>query len=188
MITSRFEIEKIINENSIGCELGVFKGDFSEILIKSNKFHQLYLVDLFHGQIQSGDTHGNNIEILDGECLYQSVLEKFKDNTAVSILKQDSISFLKQFPDEYFDFIYIDTTHQYTQTKNELNIAFEKAKPNGIIAGHDYNSTHFNEVCIAVDEFSKEKKIKLNLTSEDFLETYYFYKTHESSLLKNKLK
>jgi hypothetical protein len=179
MITSRFEIEKIINPNSIGCELGVFKGDFSDILIKSNKFIKLYLVDLFDGNVQSGDTRGNNVEIINGQELHGIVLRKFKDNSKVFIVKQDSISFLLGFPNEYFDFIYIDTTHQYEQTKNELNIAFEKVKKNGIIAGHDYNQIHFHEVCDAVNEFSKDKDLKLNLTSEDNLETFYFYKTHE---------
>lgn len=176
MITSRFEIEKIISPNSIGCELGVFKGDFSDILLQTNKFAKLYLVDLFYGNIQSGDTYGNNVEVKNGEQLYNFVSQKFKNNSKVVIVKQDSISFLKEFPDEYFDFIYIDTTHQYEQTKKELNLAFKKVKTNGIIAGHDYNSVHFYEVFLAVNEFAQAKGLKLNLTDKDILETFYFYK------------
>ena len=86
----------------------------------------------------------------------------------------DSVQFLESFPDNYFDFIYIDTSHQYEHTKNELNLSLRKIKNSGIIAGHDYNLDRFEEVVRAVDEFSKKNNLKLNLTSQDFLETFYF--------------
>lgn len=174
MIQSRDNIDLILKQNSIGCELGVFEGEFSEILLNSKKFSKLYLVDLFSGTIESGDKTGNNIKYKNGNDLLNTVTAKFSNHESIEIAKSDSISFLKSFKDNYFDFIYIDTSHQYEHTKNELEISLKKIKSQGVIAGHDYNKYRFNGVVRAVDEFSKENNFKLNLTSSDVLETFYF--------------
>lgn len=174
MIQSRDNIHLIIKEDSIGCELGVFEGEFSELLLRSKKFTKLYLVDLFDGIIESGDKKGNNIKYQSGENLFNIVNKKFVNEKVIEIVKSDSISFLNSFPDNYFDFIYIDTSHQYEHTKNELKISLKKIKNKGIISGHDYNKNMFAGVVKAVDEFSKDNYIKFNLTSLDELETFYF--------------
>lgn len=176
MIKSRFNISDILPNNIIGCELGVFEGDFSEVLINTEKFSKLYLVDLFDGLVESGDTHGNNVKVKSGLELQESVINRFLKDDRVVISKNDSISFLSFFDDEYFDFVYIDTSHQYEHTKAELELAFKKVKTGGIIAGHDYNEYQFHGVVLAVNEFSLVKNLPINLTSEDKLETFYFFK------------
>ncbi len=45
--------------------------------------------------------------------------------------------------DSYFDWVYLDTDHSYSVTKQELDILKFKVKPGGIIAGHDYISYDF---------------------------------------------
>jgi hypothetical protein len=174
MINTRDQISEILRDNIIGCELGVFEGEFSSILLNSNKFKKLYLVDLFDGTIESGDKSGNFIKYKLGDELMNTVVNKFKNLSNIEIVKRDSVSFLQNFPDNYFDFIYIDTSHQYEHTKLELNLSLKKIKKNGIISGHDYNRYRFDGVVRAVDEFSKENNLKLNLTNLDVLETFYF--------------
>ena len=95
MIDSREQIPTLLSENSIGCELGVFLGEYSEILLSSKKFNRLYLVDTFDGQIGSGDKYGNNMRILGGEYLLANAIHKFQNNNTVEIIKSDSIKFLK---------------------------------------------------------------------------------------------
>jgi hypothetical protein len=174
MINTRDEINLLLKPNSIGCELGVFEGEFSEILLSENKFFKLYLVDLFDGMVESGDKSGNNIKYKNSIDLLDTVINKFSNKECVEIVKKDSVSFLESFPDNYFDFIYIDTSHQYEHTKKELNTSLRKIKKAGIIAGHDYNKYRFEGVVRAVDEFSKENNLNLNLTCLDILETFYF--------------
>ena len=130
---NREDITNLLNPRSIGCELGVFKGDFSKVLLDSGKFDQLYLVDPFSGQIQSGDKNGNNVESLDGEGLFSYVSKRFECNSNVFVTRQRSHEFLSIFKDDFFDFIYIDTTHQYDQTILELELAYKKIKNNGNI-------------------------------------------------------
>lgn len=174
MINTRDKISEILKYDTIGCELGVFEGDFSNLLIKTNKFKKLYLVDLFDGLVQSGDKNGNNIKYIHGHELLNIVSNKFKNENRIEIIKQDSISFLNSFPDNFFDFIYIDTTHQYEHTKNELFLSLKKIKKGGIISGHDYNEIHFAGVFNAVNEFAEKNNLVLNITNSDILETFYF--------------
>lgn len=67
-----------------------------------------------------------------------------------------SQNFLVSLPDRFLDWVYIDTTHAYEQTKLELSLALKKVKVGGYIMGDDYNS-HINAyhqgVYRAVQEF-----------------------------------
>lgn len=165
----------LLPRNSIGCELGVFEGDFSQVLLDSKKFKELHLVDPFYGSIESGDKNGHNIKTYEGNFLFDKVSNRFQKNDAVRIHRKTSIDFLLSSVDNYFDFIYIDTTHQYKQTLDELNLSLKKIKNNGIISGHDYNHELFMGVVSAVDAFSKDNNLQLHLTTEDKLATFYFF-------------
>jgi hypothetical protein len=171
---NREDITSLLDSRSIGCELGVFKGDFSKVLLDSGKFDQLYLVDPFSGSIQSGDKNGNNVEVHDGESLFSSVSKRFEHVNNVFVTRQRSDEFLSIFRDNFFDFIYIDTTHQYDQTILELELAYKKIKNNGIVAGHDYHPQMFGEVVNAVQFFSNKYNLPFTITTDDVLNTYIF--------------
>lgn len=42
------------------------------------------------------------------------------------------------YPDNYFDFVYIDGDHSYKGAKSDLRNYYPKVKRGGVIAGHDY--------------------------------------------------
>lgn len=177
MISIREKIVDLIPVNSIGCELGVFDGQFSEILLASGKFKHLYLVDPFDGLIMSGDKNGNNIRYINGNELYNIVSNKFVNNLSVTIVKDFSHSFLNQQQDGGLDFIYIDTSHRYEETKSELEISWQKVKSGGIISGHDYSLESFPGVVKALDEFLLKYNISdCIFTEQDRLKSYLFYK------------
>ena len=177
MINIREEIINLIPINSIGCELGVFDGQFSEILFTSNKFKHLYLVDPFDGLIMSGDKNGDNIRYIHGNDLYKIVNNKFVNNLGITVIKDFSHSFLNQQEDNSLDFIYIDTSHRYEDTKSELEISWQKIKNGGIISGHDYSLESFPGVVKALDEFLLKYNISNCIfTEQDKLKSYLFYK------------
>lgn len=74
------------------------------------------------------------------------------------------------FPDESFDWIYIDANHTYPKIKEDLKAWYLKIKKGGYICGHDYIENYKTYgVKKAVDEFIKINKLKINfLTSETF--------------------
>jgi hypothetical protein len=72
--------------------------------------------------------------------------------------------FLPTLPDAYFDWIYLDTTHAYEQTKLELQLLQKKVKPSGVIAGDDWQpdpSHPHHGVYRAVQEVLAEGKYQM---------------------------
>jgi predicted O-methyltransferase YrrM len=119
-------------------EIGVFKGDFLDYLVKNCKIELIDAVDLFQGNAHSGDADGNNVVWYDIEKSYIELLEKYKDMPNIRIHKANSIDFLQGQEDNTYDIIYIDGDHSYNGVKQDLLNAYTKVKNGGYIMGHDY--------------------------------------------------
>jgi SAM-dependent methyltransferase len=115
-------------KNGIVAELGVNKGEFSEKILEITQPKKFHLVDIW----------GSERYHLG---LRKGIESKFQDLIASDklVINQGlSTDMVFEFPDSYFDWIYIDTDHSYEVTKAELQSYKNKIKPGGIIAGHDY--------------------------------------------------
>tara|TARA_B100001971_G_C18086864_1_gene481402 strand:+ start:57 stop:386 length:330 start_codon:yes stop_codon:yes gene_type:complete len=76
-----------------------------------------------------------------------------------------------------FDFIYIDTTHDYQNTLKELEMAFKKTNKRGYISGHDFgvnvakcdNYDFCNSFGVrdAVNEFCGKYNLSINFLALD---------------------
>jgi hypothetical protein len=119
-------------------EIGVFRGDFLDYLVSECNYSSIDAVDLFQGIVGSGDADGNNFQHYDLERSYIELLDKYKNNENIQIHKANSITFLQNVEDNYYDIIYIDGDHSYTGVKNDLENAYKKIKNKGYIIGHDY--------------------------------------------------
>ena len=141
-------------------EIGVFKGDFLDYLVKHCKTGSIDAVDLFEGVTCSGDSDGNNVVHYDVGKSYTELLTKYTGMSHIQLYKSDSVTFLQSREDNTYDIIYIDGDHSYSGVKNDLINAFSKIKNGGYIMGHDYemnmkktrNNYDFG-VKEAVDEF-----------------------------------
>jgi hypothetical protein len=132
-------------------EIGVDRGEFSELILEITEPVLLHLIDIW-----SNDRyHGG---------LFERVTDKFGkliENGRVQIHRKLSTDAAEDFQDNYFDWIYIDTDHSYEITRDELLKYALKVKNDGIIAGHDYsmgewvNSYRYG-VIEAVHEFCVE--------------------------------
>jgi hypothetical protein len=166
-------IETLLPSDSVGVELGVFEGDFSHILKNSNKFNKLYLVDIFEGNMSSGDKNGENEKIIDLNPAYTRLLNLYKHDPVVQIIKNTSHNFLNSLDSDSLSFVYIDADHSYTAVKQDLELSRIKVKNGGIIAGHDYNAERFYGVFLAVNEFIEKYNLNMQLTTEDKLASYF---------------
>jgi hypothetical protein len=129
ILLNREDLLAHMPRHAICAELGVDKGEFSELILKITEPQQLHLIDLW----------GDESRYHDG--LKLSVEEKFKEQISKGQLKVNiglSTEVLKKFEDYFFDWVYIDTAHTYEVTAAELKLLKKKLKPGGIIAGHDY--------------------------------------------------
>jgi hypothetical protein len=151
-------------KNAICCEIGVWKGNFSDKILKNTKPKKLYLIDPWKYEPQYDDRLygiqiGSQANI---DQIFNFVVKKFKDNKKVVIIRKRSEEALPEFKNDYFDWIYIDGNHSYQFVKKDLQLSLQKVKIGGFITGDDY----IGEVKIAVNEFSQNAKVILIETKE----------------------
>lgn len=157
-------IEKYIPDNSIGVELGVFKGHLSPYFLKKNP-KKLFLVDPWYRLGPEWSWVKNQ----DPSCLhaFQDILVNFEEqiNSGVIIpVVEFSCTFLKGIDSKSLDFIYLDSSHSYEDTFNELSAASTALKDNGVLLGDDWHNdpTHRHYgVTKAVKEFVENDKCEL---------------------------
>lgn len=129
VIVNREQLLSLLPQQGICAEIGVDKGEFSELILKITKPRKLHLVDAW----------GDSNRYHDGLKLI--VEDTFKDEIKENLVEINlgySTDVLAKMPDDYFDWVYIDTDHSYKTTAQELKILNKKVKPGGIICGHDY--------------------------------------------------
>jgi len=175
---NRNDLLDFIGHQSIVCEIGVFKGEFSEIMIKNLNPSEIHLIDTFEGTMCSGDKDGNNIVWTNLNDEYNKLLLKYESNPAVKLHKGYSFDILNKFQDEYFDLIYIDGDHSYDGVKTDLNLSYLKVKKNGYICGHDYTTQMFEGVVRSVNEFCLENNLKINYLTKDGCPSFCIEKTN----------
>lgn len=185
-------IKQLIPEGATIVEIGVFQGDFAEVLADTNPKH-LYLVDCWEPQgTCSGDVDGNNMKhFTSGIDLWNSVKERYEFYPNISIHRQYSSEFLKSIEDLSVDVIYIDGDHSYEGVKADLNNAFPKIKKGGWIMGHDYEmnmkkAKHVYNFGVkrAVDEFCLEKGLKVVAKGLDGCVSYAIYVDLDEYIIK----
>ncbi|MGV8096399.1 MAG: class I SAM-dependent methyltransferase [Mangrovibacterium sp.] len=156
----RNDFLKLLPPNSIGAELGVFKGEFSKEILSVVKPNKLHLIDIWwkkFGEYYPDWGAYTNYGKLGTREAFRLMKENIKENKEkCSIHIGNDQEILLKFPDKYFDWVYLDSSHEYNETKNELHLIRKKIKPCGLITGHDFypdrNSRHYG-VYKAVTEF-----------------------------------
>ena len=154
----KYYCDKLSNPKIL--EIGVFKGEFLEYLVKECNIGSIDAVDLFEGTTCSGDQDGNNVVYYDVGTSYLELTEKYKDMNNIRVIKSNSRTFLQNQQDNTYDIIYIDGDHSYEGSKNDLINGYNKIKNGGYIMGHDYDMNmnkakhHYNfGIKQSVDEF-----------------------------------
>lgn len=128
LLLNRLEMLSKLKKGGRVAEIGVAQGDFSELILKITKPDSLHLIDVWNSRTY-------------GASLFKEVTVRFKgeiDEGRIRIHRELSVDAAGDFEDDYFDWIYIDTTHSYDTTREELARYASKVKRDGIIAGHDY--------------------------------------------------
>lgn len=176
IINTREELLELFPKNSIGAEIGIFKGEFSKLILEKIKPSLFYMIDPWDGNIVSGDKNGNNITQIHGETFYVNhILPEFGFLPNTKILKHYS-DVINLFPDNYLDWVYIDAEHSYFNVKNDLYNCLPKIKKGGIISGHDYNNTMFPGVVKAVTELCQNENLSISYLTEDGCPSFYIIK------------
>lgn len=123
-LNSREEFCKWLPKGLVIAELGVDRCEFSKQLLLSEP-KELHLFDMW-------TRNGNRVPELKGATFHDGLI----------------INTFTPFPVGYFDLVYVDALHFYNATKENIELAYERLKPNGLLCGHDMTSdmrpTEFN--------------------------------------------
>jgi len=172
ILNTRSDIFNLVPQQLIIGEIGVFKGDFSKIIFDIAKPKELHLIDIFDGITMSGNKDGKDIIYTNLSDEYIALSEYFHINQNVILHKGKSSDVLKTFPNNYFDFLYIDGDHSYEGVYSDLELSLIKVKSQGNIAGHDYNQYSFPGVYNAVNNFCNKYNLRINYLTKDLLPSY----------------
>jgi hypothetical protein len=139
-LTSRFELAEILNAlklNGEAAELGVHRGEFSETFLSLwNAPGRLHLIDIW----DNVDIYSYNRE---GDL--QETINKVKPfgSDRYKIIKRYTTDAALLYPNDFFDFIYLDASHTYESARRDIQMWWPLLKQGGIFAGDDYRKFYF---------------------------------------------
>ena len=122
----------------IGCWKGRSSAYMAERIVDSGKNIKHVCVDTWEGTVTE-EHHQKDSAVKEGR-LYDLFLENMSPFEGVVPMQMTSLEAAAKLPDNSFDFVYIDASHEYEDVKADIKAWLPKVKKGGIIAGDDYNS------------------------------------------------
>lgn len=156
------------------CEVGVYAGKNSQRILSNNKPSKLFLVDLWKS------FSGEDGQLDHSQATFDRALDQvkasFDNNPDVDIIVGDATETAATFEDEYFDWVYIDASHDYKSVYDQLNVWYPKVKKGGYLAGHDYSLRDNQQkkwgVSRAVNQFCAENNLQINILNNSSAQDY----------------
>ena len=127
-------------KGGIAAEIGVWEGEFSRRILEICEPKELHLIDPWLYMPEFANTgFGNPRNEYLMEERYNRVRAAFADDPRVIIHRSTSEAALLAMADHSLDWVYIDGNHNEPFVGRDLELCLQKVKPNGVIAGDDYN-------------------------------------------------
>ncbi len=136
LLSGREEALKRLPKGGIAAEVGVMYGDFSERILDIIKPEHFYAIDGFWTK----DIWGRKDLLRSGLSQREWYEKRFRERIPGQVTICSGLSWeeLEKFEDDYFDYIYIDASHQYEDVVKDIAAAVRKTKNGGIIQFNDY--------------------------------------------------
>lgn len=171
-------------------EVGTAAGDYAQLMADKIKIEKMTLIDRFEDEDIMPDGSGRYSK---GKN-YQFVVDRFKDNPAVEVIKSLSNEALPKFipmqEKDKFDFIYLDSDHSFHNVYNELLYASQIVNQFGVIGIDDFSSATDDpirpyEVMQAVTTFldnNREWKVKFFTFGSESLQNIYISREYDTEV------
>jgi hypothetical protein len=168
LVTGRWELPELLNRRGLlgtGVEVGVDRGDFSELILKSWSGRRLISVDSWLAEPGHAERQAE-------------VDRRFADATErlgafgerSEIWRRDSVEAAEKVEARSLDFVYIDAAHDYESVRRDIEAWAGRVRPGGILSGHDYwDGPHPYDGAIygvrrAVNEFCAQRGLRVRTT------------------------
>lgn len=170
-------IMRYAKRGGVGAEFGIFRGHFSEIIMREVEPRKLYVVDPWTKQGREFFDWGEPPHEIDYTCFNKlTIAEAKRDATerlkpfgdAVEIVEEFEDNFLQSFKGK-LDFVYLDSSHFYKDVLRTLALIDAVLADGGVILGDDWydDPSHYSGVCRAVNEFAKSHNYEIALAGQD---------------------
>lgn len=120
-----------------GVEIGVDRGEYSEILCNANPNLTLTGIDPYRA-----DSYDPSLSrVSDSQNYLNEIYEstqKRLEHLPVTLIRKTSMEAVNEFEDNSLDFVYIDGHHDFVHVTNDIHHWLPKIKSGGILSGHDY--------------------------------------------------
>ena len=139
------------------CEVGVDKGqNFLEMIAHGPQVAVAVDSWIDDNVPSRNDGHYTQEKL---NSLYEDFKNLVHDKPFVQIIRDYTFNAVKQFSDNYFDFVYIDADHSETACYTDMTNWYPKVKRGKFLVGHDYRRRF--GVVPAVNRFVEENKLEL---------------------------
>lgn len=122
---------------TIGAEIGVESGRYSQLICEQNTQVKLYGIDPYLKYDEYREYP--NQEYIEGiyEHMNSTMANCIKNGQFV-VVRKKSLDALDDFEDESLDFVYIDGNHEGDYPYQDISGWAKKVRKGGIVAGHDF--------------------------------------------------
>jgi hypothetical protein len=159
----RLFLFKMLPRGSVGAEIGVWKGDFSKLLLSRVRPAELDLVDPWAHVTDAAysDAWYGKADQDEMDAMHRGVVAALGSYPGVVIHREPSVRAAQRFEDAHFDWLYIDGDHTYEAVKADLHAWVPKVKAGGLVICDDYIEGQWFKggVKRAVDEFAAERNL-----------------------------
>ena len=167
-------LDALKGKRNVGIELGVAAGSFSARMMNSGKFAKVFGVDTYDDYYHHIDEYREALRVVGLENNYSLLRMTFEEAREL-------------FPEDFFDFIYVDGfAHTGQEGGQTLADWFPTLKVGGVMAGDDYHDD-WPLVQWAVNDFADAIGVDLKCTERTEEHSYnrypswFFVKTSQSA-------
>jgi Methyltransferase domain len=175
ILPRREQLPELLNRHRLfgrAVEVGVQQGDFSELILLRWHGRQLISVDPWRAAPQDEYRDISNLPQEVHDTFYANArhrLAVFGDRS--KIWRMTSREAAARIEPRTLDFVYLDARHDYESVKEDVELWYEKVRPGGILAGHDYldgvRPQGVFGVKSAVDEFFGARGLTVRATLDN---------------------
>lgn len=152
-------ILSLVPPGGVGAEIGVFRGHFSELICAIARPRKLYLIDpwrILGTTFGWGDAYTNDDRLTTDGARAEALARAARHPATEAVALEGYYPLAPGRIAEALDFAYLDASHQYRNTLNELHHLDRQVAPTGLILGDDWApdpAARHHGVFRAVQEF-----------------------------------
>jgi hypothetical protein len=172
ILPARNQLPELLNRRGLGgtgVEVGVKRGIFSESILRGWRGRTLISVDPWLEAPEDEYVDIANVTQAEHDRFYEETTERLERFGKRSVIwRMTSTEAAARIEPGTLDFVYLDARHDYGSVTEDLEQWFDKIRPGGVFAGHDYFDglvpAGLFGVKSAVDEFFAARGLRVKPT------------------------